>query len=398
MLKIQKNNAMNIVILTHPPFLKSQSMPRYAKFIGDSLASKGHCITYLTAKAFFYNMPFPSFLKKWLGYIDQYIVFPIKVKKSIAKYPKDTLFVFADQALGPWVYLVKNRPHIIHCHDFLAQRSALGEIPENRTSWTGKTYQAYIRRGYRKGRNFISITHKTQQDLHSFLLKKPEISKVVYNTLTRKPINCTSKEARVWISSNIGVDVSAGYLLHIGGNQWYKNRLGVLEIYVAWRKLSGNNLPLIMMGAYPTDILKAKVNDSNCIKDVYWLSNVSDEMINYGYKGASTFLFPSLNEGFGWPIIEAMSNDCVVLTTDEEPMKEVAGDAVFYISRRYLLENSSEHWANESAKELERILNLSELELDRWKHKGKVNLTRFDACDKISEIENIYIKVLENNR
>jgi len=42
---------------------------------------------------------------------------------------KDTLFVFCDQALGPWVPVVRDRPHVVHVHDLLALRSALGEIP-----------------------------------------------------------------------------------------------------------------------------------------------------------------------------------------------------------------------------------------------------------------------------
>ena len=82
--------------------------------------------------------------------MDQYIVFPIEVKLKLLNCSKETLFVFADNALGPWVPLVKNRYHVMHCHDFLAQQSAFGLLQENKTGVTGKYYQKFICLGYCK--------------------------------------------------------------------------------------------------------------------------------------------------------------------------------------------------------------------------------------------------------
>ena len=146
---------MRLVFFTHPQFMKSQSMPRFASLLSTGMQKLGHEIELWFPKPVFYSLPAPGFIKKWLGYIDQYVVFPLKVKQKIKKEAADTLFVFTDQALGPWVPLVKHRPHVIHCHDFLAQRSALGEILENPTGLTGKLYQKFIFRGYSQGENFI---------------------------------------------------------------------------------------------------------------------------------------------------------------------------------------------------------------------------------------------------
>jgi len=122
-------------------------------------------------------------LSKWAGYVDQYLLFPMWVRKALVGVPQDTLFVFCDQALGPWVPLVKNRPHVVHVHDMLALRSALGDVPENPTSATGRIYQRYIRRGFRRARHFISISGKTRDDLHRFGGISPVTSEIVYNGL-----------------------------------------------------------------------------------------------------------------------------------------------------------------------------------------------------------------------
>src|SRR5690242_18665361 len=139
---------MRIIFFTHPSFLSHQSMPRFANMLTEGMKKRGHEVEAWAPKPYFFKLPLPTAFKKWLSYIDQYILFPIIIKRRINKRSKDTLFVFTDHALGPWIPLVKDRPHVVHCHDFLAQRSAMGEVPENLTSWSGKQYQAFIRRGY----------------------------------------------------------------------------------------------------------------------------------------------------------------------------------------------------------------------------------------------------------
>jgi len=174
---------MQIFQFTHPDFLTSQSMPRFARMITDGMRARDHHVVEWTAKPLFYDLPFPARFKKWLGYIDQFIVFPMQVRRRLRQLAPDTLFVFSDQALGPWVPLVANRPHVIHVHDFMALRSSLGEFAQNPTGWSGRQYQAMIRRGFGHGQAFISVSEKTRTDLHHFLPHKPRVSEVVYNGL-----------------------------------------------------------------------------------------------------------------------------------------------------------------------------------------------------------------------
>jgi glycosyltransferase involved in cell wall biosynthesis len=359
------------------------------------LRIKGHEVTVYSPKAYFFNLPVPAFLKKWLGYIDQYLIFPAIIKKRISK-NRDTIYVFTDHALGMWVPIVKHLPNVVICHDFLAQRSANGEIPQNPTGLSGRIYQILIRKGYSKADNFISVSNKTREDLHHFLGSDPTVSKVIYNGLNKKFTVINAEQARQIIGQQIGIDLTNGYILHVGGNLWYKNRVGVVEIYSAWRKMFNDPIPLLLIGNLPSAELKQTIGDSEYRNNIYTIDTITDEYINATYSGALVLLYPSIAEGFGWPIAEAMASGCAVITTGEAPMTEVGGNAPTYIPAMPLNGSEKEIWLADAAKQLNKLINLTDAERDIVLKKGLVNAGRFDTTNAISEIENTLLEIKAN--
>jgi glycosyltransferase involved in cell wall biosynthesis len=384
---------MKIIFFSHPPFFNSVSMRIYIKMLVEGFQKKGHEIEIWTPKALFFKLPVPASLKKWMGYIDQFIIFPLIVKKKLFK-SKNTMFVFADNALGPWVPLVANKPHVIHCHDFMAQRTAIGQISENKINFTGKLYQKLIRNGFKKGANFISVSLKTQTDLHAILNRIPHFSEVAYNGLNPifKPLDLF--DCRKALSAKLKIDFETGYLLHIGGNMWYKNRIGVVKLYEHWRKIGKTKLPLLLLGEPASNDLLNTINNSVCKSDIFLFSGLSDREIHLAYCGASLFLFPSLDEGFGWPIAEALACGCLVLTTGENPMMEVGGDAAFYIKKKPNEITQEQKWLNESADKIESILQLNDLEKKLSIDAGFKQIEKFDLTKMIDKIERMYNDIL----
>lgn len=389
---------MKIILFKHPAFLGHQSMPRFAQMIKEGMKQKGHEVIEWTPRAFFFKLAFKkASLEKWFGYLDQFVVFPIEVKLRLLSSGKETLFVFSDNALGPWVPLVNKRDHVVHCHDFLAQQSAFGLLPENKTGITGKYYQKFIHRGYCKAKNFISISKKTQTDLHHLLSKNPKISRVVYNGLNQnfEPQE-NSAALRETLSNKYNIDLSKGYILHIGGNAFYKNKLGVLEIYDQWAKCTKVKIPLILIGESPTAEMTAFKEKSIASKSIYFLSNISDLQLQQFYQGATVMVFPSLYEGFGWPIVEAMASGTLVITTNENPMKEVAGDAGFYIPKK---PNDSEkllNWKIIAAQELENVIQFTAEERYKAVQKSILRSKQFSTQGFVDSIEIIYQEILQN--
>jgi glycosyltransferase involved in cell wall biosynthesis len=387
---------MTIIFFAHPNFIEHQSMPRFAKFLSEGMCQRTHDVEIWSPDAKAVKLVAPQIFKKWLGYIDQFYFFPKQVRKRLKNTHANTLFVFTDHALGPWVPLVSNKPHVIHCHDFLAQKSAINLIPENPTGWTGKQYQKLIRWGYSKGHHFISVSKRTQQDLHDFLPSLPMSSKVIYNGLNQSFVPQPISEMRGIFGNSIGIDLHQGYILHVGGNQWYKNRTGIIEIYNAWRNNFKSSMPLILIGAEPNLSLKLLHVKSHYKQDIHFISNVSDDMVKKAYAGASVFLFPSIAEGFGWPIAEAMASGCPVITTDEAPMTEVADSAGFYIEKRPSEDQKVVEWSLRAAKVLNQVISLSSSDREQVISKGLENAKRFDQNLALDSIENSYKNILIN--
>lgn len=386
---------MHIIIFSHPAFLESQSMPRFANMIQQGMQTLSHSVELWAPTPFFFKLPLARRFKKWLGYLDQFIIFPLQIRSRLKNIPPNTIFVFSDQALGPWVPLVAKRPHIIHVHDFMALRSSLGEFPQNPTGWSGRQYQAMIRRGFGHGQAFISGSEKTRSDLHRFLPMKPRLSSMVHHGLNF-PFRRMDKAEYLLALTAAGLEVPAtGYLLHVGGNQWYKNRDGVLEIYEAYVQQQNNPLPLWMVGAVPTKAMKKIVQRIGPKGEVRFLSGISNEQVCAAYSGAQLMIFPSLAEGFGWPIAEAMACGCPVLTTKEAPMTEVGGDAAFYIPCRP--QSSPKNWANETAKWLSEILMQSADQQQHRKNQGFIQAEKFNTKLTIYYYEKMYQKIIKES-
>jgi hypothetical protein len=342
-----------------------------------------------TPAPLFYRLPVPVRLKKWMGYIDQYVMFPLQVKWRLMRQPLDTLYVFADHALGPWVPLVAKRPHVVHCHDFLAQDSALGRIPHNPVSQTGRLYQRYIRNGFSQARAFIAISRKTKEDL-MHVVDASSRCEVVYNGVNpRFQPTADVPAQRELLGRELGIDLSRGFVMHVGVNTWYKNRQGVLAAYEAWQlsrapesgePAEAAALPLLMIGPPPPDEQLAALNGA-----------------------ATVFLFPSIAEGFGWPIVEAMASGCPVITTGEAPMTEVAGSAAVLIPVSTLQDTEdpapwSTPWAARAGAALAQVANLSPAERQAMVARGLAQARHFDSAKALDRIEAIYASLLERIR
>lgn len=347
---------MKLVFFCHPPFMKSQSMPRFARMIGGALQARGHEVAYWAPEARAHALLGHTRLAKWAGYVDQFLIFPLQVKARLLGRPRDTLYVFCDQALGPWVPLVRHLPHVVHAHDLLALRSALGLIPQNPTSATGRLYQRYIRWGFRQAQHFICVSRRTQSDLVEHGQVRPQTSTVVYNGLNHpyKPVPPTQAAD---LLKRCGLPFSErGMLLHVGGGQWYKNTAGVISLYARYAARHARPLPLWMVSPHPSspEVLQA-LQAVPPQGQVRFFQGIDNAALEAAYSVASAFLFPSLAEGFGWPLIEAQACGCPVITTDDSPMNEIAGPLATYLP---VLRPGDDllRWADRGADALESVL------------------------------------------
>ena len=384
---------MHIVLFAHPQFMHSQSMPRFARMLKESYQARGYQVQVWAPQAFVYHCVPEGRLSKWAGYLDQYLLFPLWVMHKSSQQPKDTLYVFTDQALGPWVPRVLHKPHVVHVHDLLALRSALGEVPENRTGWTGRVYQRYIRYGFRQARHFISISQKTRDDLHHYGQPDPITSEVVYNGLNYPYAPLPDQDARMaLLRANLPIPVN-GMLLHVSGNQWYKNVAGVIRLYAHYARSQSAPLPLWLIGDIDPHALQAALAEVPQQGKVAFFRGLDNQVLQACYSLARVFLFPSHAEGFGWPLIEAQACGCPVITTDEAPMNEVGGPTARYLPR-LKAGDDSQAWAADAARVLSALLALSTPETRQLRLQCAAWAARFRADAAIDGYLRIYQQVL----
>ncbi|MDI1361132.1 glycosyltransferase family 1 protein [Methylotenera sp.] len=384
---------MNIVLFSHPAFMNSQSMPRFARMLEEAYRARGHQVEVWSPQAKMYALLPKGRLSKWAGYIDQYIIFPLWVRKQLKMQPANTLYVFCDQALGPWVPLVKNKPHVVHVHDLLALRSALGDIPENPTQWSGRVYQRYIRQGFQQAKHFISISKKTRDDLHHFGEVTPVTSEVVYNGLNYPYVPMLQSDA-IAVLKQAGLPVKPeGMLLHLGGSQWYKNLAGVVRLYIEYAKGETKPLPLWCISPSPNTKVQALLKELPAQGQVLFFQGIDNQALQAAYSTAHAFIFPSLAEGFGWPIIEAQASGCLVLTTDAAPMNEIGGSSASYIPLLRLTDDP-DAWALKGSNALKLILNMPEMQRITLVEQGLAHAAKFNADDAIEGYLKTYQQVL----
>jgi glycosyltransferase involved in cell wall biosynthesis len=163
-----------------------------------------------------------------------------------------------------------------------------------------------------------------------------------------------------------------------------------LEIYRAYASAYANPAALWMIGAPPTEELTNLAASIPGPGKVHFLSGLTNEQVNAAYAHARVLLFPSLGEGFGWPIVEAMASACPVITTNIAPMTEVAGGTARLIPRMPVNGTEREGWARAAAGIVDEVVRLDEISRAQVIHQGRLNATRFDAETALNAYEKIY--------
>lgn len=170
----------------------------------------------------------------------------------------------------------------------------------------------------------IAISESTKNDIIKFYgISQDKISVVYLGNSLKK-------------SNNVDLDFGSipdKYILFVGARNIYKNFIFFIES-VATMLNKDQNLNIIVAGGYSgknifseeEKNLFSKLNIKNQI--LYF--SVDDNSLAYLYQNAICFVFPTLYEGFGIPVLEAFACDCPAIISNTSSLPEVGGDAVKY--------------------------------------------------------------------
>jgi len=122
--------------------------------------------------------------------------------------------------------------------------------------------------------------------------------------------------------------IDASYALFVGTQDLHKSLDRLVRAFTLMKRRTKLPAKLVLAGMEGTGTaqLRATIRESNC-PDVLDLGRVPDGQLSALYANAKLFVFPSLNEGFGLPPLEAMSKGIPVAASNAGPIPEVVADA-----------------------------------------------------------------------
>jgi glycosyltransferase involved in cell wall biosynthesis len=175
------------------------------------------------------------------------------------------------------------------------------------------------------------VSQKTADDLRILSPSAQIDVSVIHHALSDGYVP-VAREAVSSLLVGKGLFADTEYLLHVGNNSWYKNRPGAMRIFAALKKAPRfERTKLILAGKRWTAEMTALAKELGLAGEIYEMTDLTDDDLRSLYTGAMALLFPSREEGFGWPILEAQACGCPVITTNRAPMTEIAGDAAIFI-------------------------------------------------------------------
>lgn len=304
-----------------------QSMQRYASLLENCLSSK--CvIKTIRPKVVFGALPvMHRGIRKWLAYVDKYCIFPFVLMSKARAF--DVVHI-CDQANATYVWYLRKTPHIVTCHDVTEIRSALGLDPNHRPGRMGRLFHRLNLRGLLTATGVVCVSEATRRALTALAEMPASRVSVILNCLNYpyRPMGEPEASHRI---ATLGVRSGTPFLLSVSGNQWYKNRMGLLAIFHSLRTRISESPPLLVIAGRPlTPELRREIGRLQLNDSVVSVPNVQDEDLRALYSAAQVLLFPSLQEGFGWPIIEAQACGCPVAASNVGPLPEVGGTAARY--------------------------------------------------------------------
>lgn len=179
----------------------------------------------------------------------------------------------------------------------------------------------------RRADAIITVSESARADIISILDLDPAKVHVVYEAASTEFHPLPAEEARAFVRASYGVQEP--YVLYVGTLEPRKNLVRLLEAYASLRhsKRSPHSLVLVGSRGWKEQPIFAAVERLQIRDAVHFIGHVPLDHLVALYNAATVLAFPSLYEGFGLPIVEAMACGTPVVTSPCGSLREIAGDA-----------------------------------------------------------------------
>ena len=227
----------------------------------------------------------------------------------------------------------------------------------------------------------ITVSNNTKKDIIKHYNVCPEKIEVIYNGYD-KPEYVNKEESINYIYNKYKIKK---FLLMMGINYSYKNLSSVI---LAYKEIKNDiSDKLVIVGnkniGYGRELIEL-VKQNNLSEDVIFLGYIDEADKHKIYQAAELFIYPSLYEGFGLPILEAMANNTMVMCSNSSSLPEVAGDAALYFNPKSIEEIKSG---------IINMIGLDSKEKQSYIDKGIENTKRFDWFKAAKQVSDVIVNI-----
>lgn len=221
--------------------------------------------------------------------------------------------------------LLIRTPSVVTVHDLIH----LLHPPKKPFNWAYHYAKYMIKVAVERARAVITVSENTKNDLIERIGARPEKISVIHSGVEKifKPV--LREECLGFLQ---GEGLPQEYILHVGNHKPHKNILTLIKAFGGIKGRTSCHLLLCGSEEAHTRAIRRTVREEGLEERVRFLGHRDDDQLVKLYSAATALVFPSLYEGFGFPILEAMACGTPVITSDVSSMKEVAGGAALLIN------------------------------------------------------------------
>ena len=182
-----------------------------------------------------------------------------------------------------------------------------------------------------RARKVVTVSEFSAREIETLYELPRERVVVIHNGVSEEFTPVQEEQARAELHERWSLP-SAGFILFVGGADPRKNHRVFLEAVAnLHRQLEGRAVVLVGDADHPQGSYRATAQSLGLEQDVRCTGRLDREDLRRLYSFADLFVFPSLYEGFGMPVLEAMACGAPTITSSASSLPEVAGDAAVLV-------------------------------------------------------------------
>lgn len=189
-----------------------------------------------------------------------------------------------------------------------------------------------VRSAIKQGAHFLVPSKTTRDDLLKFYQVEADRIHLAYHGFDAQDFQ---KDLSQWPELLKKYNLGEKYFVTVGRVENKKNNLNMIKAFELFKKENDDKeyQLVFLMGkpGFGYEQIKAAADNSVYKDDIKFLGYLSRSELKTVLSGARVFLFPSLYEGFGFPILEAMSVEVPLITSNYGAMAEIAGDGAVLV-------------------------------------------------------------------